>query len=322
MLNIMTLSTGFNPSAEAERLVNWIRTSCIATLKRDGGVIGVSGGIDSATVLQLAVNALGPEKVIVLMLPDRDSSPDSAVLAEEMARNLGVKSFVRDITPALEGFGCYESRDSAVKAAVADFDPATDKFKIVLPQNLLGEASLNIFSAVVIKPDGREIRRRLSPTQVNEIVAASNLKQRARMMTLYHEAERRNYAVIGTGNKNEHDLGFFVKYGDGGVDLQPIRHLFKTQVYAIAREIGVPEEIINRPPTTDTYPADTTQEEFFYRLPFELLDGIWEAHEKALTAEQIASSFNLTVEQVSNVIADITDKKRTTDYLRLAPLVP
>jgi NAD+ synthase len=322
MLNIMTLSTGFNPSAEAERLVNWIRSSCVATLKRDGGVIGVSGGIDSATVLQLAVNALGPEKVIVLMLPDRDSSPDSALLAEEMASNLGVKSFVRDITPALEGFGCYESRDNAVKAAVADFDPATDKFKIVLPQNLLGEASLNIFSAVVIKPDGSEIRRRLSPTQVNEIVAASNLKQRARMMTLYHEAERRNYAVIGTGNKNEHDLGFFVKYGDGGVDLQPIRHLFKTQVYAIAREIGVPEEIINRPPTTDTYPADTTQEEFFYRLPFELLDGIWEAHEKAMPAEQIASSFNLTVQQVRNVIADITDKKRTTDYLRLAPLVP
>lgn len=318
----MTMNTGFNPVAEAGRLVEWVRTTCISTLKREGGVIGVSGGIDSATVLQLAVNALGPDKVIVLMLPDRDSSPDSAVLAEEMARKLGVKAFVRDITPALEGFGCYESRDLAVKSAVPEFDPATDKFKIVLPQNLLGEASLNIFSAVVIKPDGRQIRRRLSPTQVNEIVAASNLKQRARMMTLYHEAERRNYAVIGTGNKNEHDLGFFVKYGDGGVDMQPIRHLFKTQVYAIAREIGVPEEIIKRPPTTDTYPADTTQEEFFYRLPFELLDGIWEAFEKEVPAEKIASTFNLQVGQVNNVIADLKDKQRTTEYLRLAPLVP
>ncbi len=318
----MTSPAGFDPSAEARRLVEWIRTSCTATLKRDGGVIGVSGGIDSATVLQLAVNALGPDKVIVLMLPDRDSSPDSALLAGEMARKLGVQAITRDITPALEGFDCYESRDNAVRAAIPNFIPGVDKFKIVLPQNLLGEASLNIFSAVVIKPDGREIRRRLTPVQINEIVAASNLKQRARMTTLYHEAERRNFAVIGTSNKNEHDLGFFVKYGDGGVDLQPIRHLFKTQVYAIARQIGVPEEIIMRPPTTDTYPADTTQEEFFYRLPFELLDGIWEAWEQGRTSEAIARSFGLTTTQVDNVIADIADKQRTTAYLRLEPLVP
>jgi len=128
--------------------------------------------------------------------------------------------------------------------------------------------------------------------------------------------------VIGTGNKNEHDLGFFVKYGDGGVDIQPIRHLFKTQVYALAKCIGVPDDIIQRPPTTDTYPADTTQEEFFYRLPFELLDGIWDAFEKKQSSEKIASSFNLTVEQVNNVIADIQNKQRTTEYLRLSPLVP
>jgi NAD+ synthase len=322
MLKHITMFTDFNPSEEATRLVAWLKESCISTLKRDGGVIGVSGGIDSATVLQLAVNALGADKIIVAMLPDRDSSPDSAILAEDMARRLGVKTITRDITPALKGFGCYDARDNAVKQAVSDFDSASDKFKIVLPQNLLGEASLNIFSVVVIKPNGKEIRRRLTPSQINEIVAASNLKQRARMMTLYHEAERRNYAVIGTGNKNEHDLGFFVKYGDGGVDIQPIRHLFKTQVYALAKHIGVPADIIERPPTTDTYPADTTQEEFFYRLPFELLDGIWDAFERNQSSDEIASAFSLTVGQVENVIADIQDKQRTTEYLRLAPLVP
>ena len=142
------------------------------------------------------------------------------------------------------------------------------------------------------------------------------------MTVLYHEAERRNYAVVGTSNKNEHDLGFFVKYGDGGVDMQPIRHLFKTQIYAIAEYLGVPEEVINRPPTTDTYSADATQEEFFYRLPFDMLDGIWNAWEKGREAEEIAASFNLKVEQVNNVISDLQDKERTTEYLRFAPLVP
>jgi NAD+ synthase len=314
--------TNFNPAEEADRLISWIQNSCYKTLKREGGVIGVSGGIDSATVLYLAVKALGADRIIATLLPDRDSSPDSAVFAEEMAKRLGVKTITIDITRALDGFGCYEARDNAVKQAVPDFDPACDKFKIVLPQNLLGEASLNIFSVVIIRPDGKEIRRRLSPVQINEIVAASNLKQRSRMTVLYHEAERRNYAVIGTSNKNEHDLGFFVKYGDGGVDMQPIRHLFKTQIYAIARHLGVPDDVVNRPPTTDTYPADATQEEFFYRLPFDMLDGIWSAWENGSTAEKIAAGFNLNIEQVNNVISDIRDKERTTEYLRLAPMVP
>jgi len=312
----------FSPSEEANRLISWIQDSCHKTLKRDGGVIGVSGGIDSATVLYLAAKALGPERVVAVLLPDRDSSPDSARFATDMAGLLGVRTVTVDITAGLNGFGCYEARDGALKQAVPDFDPEKDKFKIVLPQNLLGEASLNVFSAVIIKADGTQFRRRLTPTQINEIVAASNLKQRSRMTVLYHEAERRNYAVIGTSNKNEHDLGFFVKYGDGGVDMQPIRHLFKTQIYEIARHLGVPQEIIDRPPTTDTYSADATQEEFFYRLPFDMLDGIWHAWEKGRSPEEIAAAFDLNPEQVNNVVSDIRDKERTTEYLRMAPLVP
>lgn len=312
----------FDPASEVENLVAWLRDACIVKLKREGGVIGVSGGVDSATVLYLAVRALGAEKVVAVVMPDKDSSPQSAELANEMATKLGVTVVHVDITPALNAFNCYYYRDNAVRQAIPSFDPRQDKFKIVLPQNLLAEASLNVFSAVIIKPDGREIRRRLTPAQIKEIVAASNMKQRARMMSLYFEAERRNYVVIGTANKNEHDLGFFVKYGDGGVDIQLIKHLFKTQVYAIAEYLGVPQQIITRPPTTDTYSADTTQEEFFYRLPFHLLDGIWQAYEDQLSPEQIAKHFKLTLDQVNNVIADIQDKQRTTEYLRLPPLTP
>jgi NAD+ synthase len=162
-----------------------------------------------------------------------------------MTNALGIEAKQMDLTAALAAMGCHDARDNAIKRAVPGFDPARDKAKIVLPQDLLGGATLNVYSAVVVKPDGEEIRRRLRPVEFHEIVAASNLKQRTRM--LYHEAERRNYCVAGTANKDEYDLGFFVKYGDGGVDMQPIRRLFKTQVYAIAEVVGAPTAM-RRPP--------------------------------------------------------------------------
>ncbi len=312
----------FDPVQEAERLIEWTRHAVQVTLRREGAVVGVSGGVDSATVLHLLVRALGPSRVVALIMPDRDSSTASAELAWGMVRALGVEAIQTDITPTLETLHCYECRDRAVKRAVSEFDPSTDKIKIVLPQDLLSGASLNVFTVVVIKPDGREIRRRLRPAEFQEIVAASNLKQRIRMVTLYHEAERRNWAVAGTAQKNEHEMGFFVKYGDGGADLQPLHHLFKTQVYGVAGYLGVPTSIRERPPTTDTYSAECTQEEFFYRLPFEVLDAIWEASERGMSSQEMAARLHLTVDQVENALFDIRRKQTTTAYLRAAPLSP
>jgi NAD+ synthase len=316
------MQSRFDAAQEAERLVVWTRDTITTTLKREGAVVGVSGGVDSATTLHLLVKALGPDRVIALLLPDRDSSPESATLARQMAEDLGVESILVDITPALYGMRCYERRDAAVKRAIPEYEPAADKVKIVLPQDLLSNASLNVFSAVVVKPDGSEIRRRLRPNEVNEIVAASNLKQRTRMMALYLEAESRNYAVAGTAQKNEHELGFFVKYGDGGADLQPLHHLYKTQVYQIAEYLGVPAAIRERPPTTDTYSAECTQEEFFYRLPFATLDAIWEAAEEGQPSEEIAHELGLSVSQVENALFDIHRKRQTTEYLRMPVLSP
>lgn len=312
----------FDAAAETQRLIEWIKETCLLKLHRQGGVVGISGGVDSATVLYLLTRALEAKRVVALMLPDRDSNPQSEQLARNMAESLGVETVKIDLTDGLKGFGCYEKRDAAVKRAVSEFDPTVDKMKIVLPQNLLDEATLNVFSVVVTKPDGSEIKKRLHPRDYLEIVAASNMKQRARMSMLYFEAERRNYCVVGTANKNEHDLGFFVKYGDGGVDLQPIAHLYKTQVYEIAKFIGVPEAIIQRPPTTDTYSAEQSQEEFFYRLPFAVLDAIWDADEQGRTPEQIASAMNLTIKQVDNILGDVHRKQHTSEYLRSVPLLP
>ena len=177
----------------------------------------------------------------------------------------------------------------------------------------------NLFSLVVISPDDQEKKRTLARREMLEIVAASNLKQRSRMTLLYLQAESRQFAVIGTANKNEHDQGFFVKYGDGGVDLHPVAHLFKTQIYQLADYLDVPEAIQMRPPTTDTYSAPCNQQEFFYRLPFETLDLLWYAKEHQVAVPEVAGVMALTEAQVERVFDDITSKERATEYLRLLP---
>jgi NAD+ synthase len=146
------------------------------------------------------------------------------------------------------------------------------------------------------------------------------MKQRMRMSTLYYHGELRNFAVVGTGNKNEVQLGFFVKYGDGGSDFVPLGNLFKTQVYDLARYLNVPEDIINRRPTTDTYPGEQTQEDFFFRLPFATLDAIWHAMENGESEIKVAARMDLDPLQVRRVWDDIQQKHRSTRYLRTSPV--
>jgi NAD+ synthase len=155
-----------------------------------------------------------------------------------------------------------------------------------------------------------------------QIVAASNFKQRTRMSMLYYHAERVNRAVVGTGNKDEHELGFFVKYGDGGADLKPISHLYKVQVYQLAQFLELPESITHRAPTTDTYSAEVTQTDFFFGVDFDILDLVWYGMDNSVPSGEIARALDLTAEQVDRVYKDIKQKQRTTDYLRLFPLEP
>jgi NAD+ synthase len=310
-----------DPQLEAERIVSALQKTVRNPLRRSGAVLGISGGVDSSVVLALCVRAFGKDRVTALMLPEKDSSPDSLSLARQLAESHGLEPVLEDITPALEGFGCYRRRDEAVRRIFSEYDADQGyKLKIVLPQNLLEEEVLNFFSLTVIDPDGNEQTRRLPLPEYLQIVAASNLKQRTRMSLLYYHAELRNYAVIGTGNKNEHQQGFFVKYGDGGSDVQPIIHLFKTQIYQLAEYLGVPEDIRNRPPTSDTYSAPCTQEEFFFRLPFETMDLLWYSMEQGLTASEVAGGMGLTEIQVQRAFNDFVRKQRTTEYLRKLPV--
>lgn len=304
---------------EADRIAAFLREAVLHTLRRQGAVVGISGGIDSSVVLALCVRAFGAARVLGVLLPERESSPDSAALARRLAARFGVETVTEELTAALDGIGCYRRRDEAIRRVFPQYAPGW-KAKLNLSGSLLTESALNVFRLTVTDPQGQEFSRRLPAPDFAQIMAASNFKQRTRMSLLYYHAERRHYAVIGTANKNEHALGFFVKHGDGGVDVQPIAHLFKTQVFQLAKYLDVPPEIQQRTPTTDTYPGGSTQEEFFFRLPFDVLDAIWLGLEQNRSVEEIARALDLTTDQVARVIADIRRKQRTTDYLRALPL--
>ena len=253
-------------------------------------------------------------------MPEEDSNPDSEMLAKNLAAQYKVELVVENMTPALAGFGTYARRDEAMKAVFPEYDGKTYKSKIVLPTALGEKDTLNIFQLTIITPDGEEKTKRLPLKEYLQIVAASNFKQRSRMAMEYYHADRLNYAVIGTGNKNEHEQGFFVKWGDGGADIKPIAHLFKSQVYQLAAYLDVPKEIQERTPTTDTYSAECTQEEFFFRVPHHIGDVVWFGMENNVPTNAVAAALNLSEEQVINVQNDIKRKLKTTEYLKANPV--
>jgi NAD+ synthase len=286
-------------------------------LHRRGGVVGVSGGIDSSVTVGLSARAFGPRRTLALLMPEADSDPDTLNISRQVAEAFGVETVVEDITPILEATGCYERREEAVRSVVPQYGIGW-KFKIVLPSVVEGEG-YRLFSLVAQAPDGETIEVRLPAEQYRTIVAATNFKQRTRKMLEYFHADRLNFAVIGTPNRLEYDQGFFVKLGDGAADAKPIAHLYKSQVYQLARHIGVPDSVLERPPTTDTYSLPQTQEEFYFSLPYEGMDLCLYAHNQGLPPEAVADAVSLSPEQVQRVYDDIDQKRRTTRYLHLAP---
>lgn len=300
-------------------IIDKLKTDVAKILQRRGGVIGISGGIDSSVCLALSAKAFGPKNVLAIMLPEQDSSDDSRELAEKLAAKFGVSTLVEDITKALDGFGCYERRDDAILRVVPSFDKAKDKAKIEIKQNI-AENIPAIFSITVIKPNGEVISKLLPAREYLQIVASTNFKQRSRMAMLYYHGERMHYAVIGTPNKHEVEQGFFVKHGDGGADVMPIGHFYKTQVYQLARHLGVPQEIIDRTPTTDTYTAEQSQEDFFYQMPFESMDLIWYGWENGYPADEVGKVMDKTTKEIENIYTSFERKRKTTEYLRMRPI--
>jgi NAD+ synthase len=304
----------------ANSVSQFIRESVLGTLKRRGAVVGMSGGIDSSVVSALCVRALGPERVFGLFMPERDSSGESLRLGKMLAAHLGIRTQIEDIAPALEGLGCYQRQLEAIRMAVPEYGPGW-RCKLTIPSLLEGDR-LNITSLTVADPAGNQRTVRMPPAAYLQMVAATNFKQRTRKMMEYYHADRLHYAVAGTPNLLEYDQGFFVKQGDGAADFKPIAHLYKSQVYAMARHLGLPDEICSRAPTTDTFSLSQSQEEFYFALPYQEMDVCLWGYDHGRPAAEIAPQVKLTPEQVERVYRDIEAKRRVSKYLHQAPLLP
>jgi len=305
---VPSLDTG----READRIAKWMASVLATRLHRRGFVVAVSGGIDSAVCAALAVRAVGPGKVHVLLLPERDSSDAATRLGRELVAHLGVAHDVVDITPVLEAIGCYRERDAAIRRVFPDHADGW-RSKIVIAGGTSG--GINHFRLVVQSPEGERREARLGLREYLQIVAATNHKQRIRKTMEYFHADRLNYAVVGTPNRLEYDMGFFVKGGDGLADLKPIAHLYKTQVYALARGLGLPRDICAAQPTTDTYTLPQGQDEFFFALPYARMDlALWSL-DQGVSAADLGRSLGIDAQQAQRVYDDIASKRRASRYL-------
>lgn len=307
-----------DPARESELVQEFMSAQMIGTPKRDGIIVGISGGIDSAVIAALAVAAVGKERVYGLILPEKESSPDSAKFAQLAIDKLGIRHSTVDLTDAVGSFSAYQSRDEAIKSIFPEFGDGY-KFNIYLPQNLLEVDRYNFYTLRIDDGKGNTKEKRLAKSQFLAITSAANVKIRSRMIALYLWGERMNYLVAGTTNKTEFLLGDFCKFGDGGTDIECVSHLYKSQVYQIGELLGVPKEIMERTPSPDTFSLAVSDKDFYFCLPFDILDPLLYAWEYKVDLDSVSSELNLTHEQIERVYRDFDSKHASTEHIRQLP---
>jgi NAD+ synthase len=306
-----------DPERATAEIADAFQSTVLRGMRKRGVVLGLSGGVDSSVCAALGARALGPERVLGILMPERESSSDSLELGRLAAESVGIPTVVEDITGILDAAGCYTRRDEAIRSLIPEYGPGW-RCKVMLP-SVISSDQYRIFSVIGQAPDGTQRRARVTSSTYLELIAATSFKQRSRKMMEYYHADRLNYAVVGTPNRLEYDQGFFVKNGDGAADFKPIAHLYKSQVYQLAEYLGVPETIRTRPPTTDTYSLPQTQEEFYFSLPYDKMDLCLYARNNGIGADDLAPALGLTEQQVERVFRDIDSKRRASRYLHLGP---
>lgn len=306
-----------NTDENASKISSFIKDN-VRDFKKKGVVVGVSGGIDSAIILTLAVQALGKENVYGLILPEEESATSSKELGARLCELLDVSYEEVPITPILQALDIYDKKNQIIKRTCPEYDPEIHNTSLILP-SLLENDTLTIPSIRLVKDDEVIAKNRLKAKDYLELIGIQNVKQRSRMLIQYMYAEKNNYLVCGTTNKTEYLLGQFVKYGDGGVDIEPLGDCYKTQVYALADFLGVDKEIIERPPSADTWSSYTSDEEFFWRMPIHIMDQLLYSQESELPVGVIKENTELSEETINKAIRCIGKIRNASRYITSVP---
>lgn len=304
-----------------KKLSQFIRETVRNQFRKDGIVIGVSGGVDSAVIAALAVDALGPDRVFGLILPEKESAPSSRELGIDFCNALKIRYEEVPITPMLESFNIYSRKEALIRELFPRYDPKIHTTSLSRPPMLAAEQALNIPSLILLQDRKAISTKRLSAAQFFSVLSLQNVKQRTRMIVEYMYAEKMNYAVCGTTNKTELLTGFFVKYGDGGVDLEPIANCYKLQVYKLAELLHVDPRIISRAPSPDTWSHFTSDEEVSLRIPYDILDQLLYAEENHLSKELVQQNTGLDMHRIESAYRHIQSLKNAARVIQMSPPV-
>lgn len=295
---------------------NFVKDEISKKFQKQGAVIGISGGIDSAITTGICTKSIGSKQILGLIMPEKESNPTSQILAKKLAEKFQIETKVIDITSILESFGVYKIKEQIVKEKFPDFNNNC-KYRIAVPSKFSN--SIGIPFLEILDNENKKHQFKISSSEFLTLTAASSIKHRVRMTMLYYYAEKNNFCVVGTTNKSEFLQGYFVKYGDGGTDIEPLTNLYKSQIYQIGQFLDIPNEILDNEPSPDIWSFSTSDEEFFFSVPYHIVDLILYARENNMSNSEIQKISNLSLEQIENLIRSQNQKQIKSQHMREIP---